>query len=38
MEMNNPEAVKQCVQARLGVAFLSRMVIESELTQERLWS
>jgi DNA-binding transcriptional LysR family regulator len=31
MELNNPEAVKQCVQARLGVAFLSRMVIESEL-------
>lgn len=31
MEMNNPEAVKQAVQARLGIAFLSRFAVETEL-------
>ncbi len=31
MEMNNPEAVKQAVQAGLGVAFLSRFAVGTEL-------
>ena len=31
MEMDNPEAVKQGVQAGLGVAFLSRFAVKPEL-------
>jgi DNA-binding transcriptional LysR family regulator len=31
MEMDNPEAVKQAVQAGLGVAFLSRFAVGTEL-------
>lgn len=31
MEMDNPEAVKQAVQAGLGIAFLSRFAIGTEL-------
>jgi DNA-binding transcriptional LysR family regulator len=31
MEMNNPEAVKKAVQSGLGVAFLSRYAVETEL-------
>jgi DNA-binding transcriptional LysR family regulator len=31
MEMDNPEAVKQAVQAGLGLAFLSRFVVGTEL-------
>jgi DNA-binding transcriptional LysR family regulator len=31
MEMDNPEAVKQAVQAGLGIAFLSRFAVGSEL-------
>jgi DNA-binding transcriptional LysR family regulator len=36
MEMDNPEAVKQAVQAGLGVAFMSRFAVETELKARTL--
>jgi DNA-binding transcriptional LysR family regulator len=36
MEMNNPEAVKKAVQSGLGVAFLSRHAVETELKAQTL--
>jgi DNA-binding transcriptional LysR family regulator len=36
MEMNNPEAVKKAVQSGLGVAFLSRFAVETELKAKTL--
>ena len=36
MEINNPESVKQAVQSGLGVAFLSKFAIETELKAETL--
>jgi DNA-binding transcriptional LysR family regulator len=36
MEMNNPEAVKKAVQSGLGVAFLSRYAVETELKAKTL--
>jgi DNA-binding transcriptional LysR family regulator len=36
IEINNPESVKQAVQSGLGVAFLSRFAIETELKAETL--
>lgn len=36
MEMNNPEAVKKAVQSGLGVAFISRFAVETELKAKTL--
>lgn len=36
MEMNNPEAVKKAVQSGLGVAFLSRYAVETEVKAKTL--
>lgn len=36
MEINNPESVKQAVESGLGVAFLSRFAIATELKAETL--
>lgn len=36
MEMNNPEAVKKAVQGGLGLAFLSRFAVETELKAKTL--
>ena len=36
MEMDNPEATKQAVQAGLGIAFLSTFAVRTELKSETL--
>ena len=36
MEMENPESVKKAVQSGLGIAFISRFAVETELQAKSL--
>jgi len=36
MEMENPESVKKAVQSGLGIAFISKFAVESELKAKTL--
>ena len=36
MEMENPESVKKAVQSGLGIAFISRFAVETELKAKSL--
>jgi DNA-binding transcriptional LysR family regulator len=36
MEMENPESVKKAVQTGLGIAFISKFAVESELKAKTL--
>ena len=36
MEMENPESVKKAVQSGLGIAFISRFAVETELQARSL--
>lgn len=36
MKMENPESIKKAVQSGLGIAFISRFVVETELKAKRL--